>query len=251
MFYRLIITSVVVLIISAAVTAVEFECFYNTEDFPSYGFVYSCAIKIGKITKKTDVEIKSMNGNHIIDSDNDGVLGFLVFYKILHHFPQNVTSFFRNIKAVSVEFSQLKEIHKEDLHQFGTNLIDLGLEGNEIRTIEADLFMHNSNLKYISLINNKIQTISENVFSNLNGLFGINLLNNNCINYVYYGQDIRGFIRSITLKCSDKFSSTDIRIPTIITEEDYNSYLVKLMRKKITELERKIEEVSRKNCRVL
>ncbi|CAH1719904.1 unnamed protein product [Chironomus riparius] len=246
---RFIIPSVVVLLITIAVTAVEFECFYNTEDFPSYGFVYSCAIKIGEIKKKSDVEIKSMNGNHITDIDNDGVLGFLVFYKILHHFPQKVTHFFKNIKAVSVEYSKLKEIHKEDLRQFGDNLIDFGLEGNEIQTIEAELFSHNSNLKYISLINNKIQTIAENVFDNLNGLYGINLLNNNCINYVYYGQEIRGFIRSITLKCSDKFPSRDIRIPTIITEEDYNSYLVKLMRKKIIELEQKIEEVNNTNCR--
>lgn len=248
MFYRLIITSVVVLIISSAVAAVEFKCFYNTEDFPSYGFVYSCAIKIGEIKNKSDVEIISMDGDHTQESDNDAVLGFLVFYKILHHFPQKVTRFFRNIVAVSIEYSQLKEIHKKDLRQFGDTLIDLCLEGNEIQTIEEELFIHNSNLKHISLINNKIQTISEHVFDNLNGLFGINLLNNNCINYVYYGQEIRGFIRSITLKCSDKFSSRNIRIPTIITEEDYNSYLVKLLRKKINELEQKIEEVSNSKC---
>jgi hypothetical protein len=62
----------------------------------------------------------------------------------------------------------LQEVRKEDLKEF-TNLKALFLPSNDLKVLEADLFVHNPNLKAIYLHNNKIVHINEGVFDNFIG----------------------------------------------------------------------------------
>lgn len=97
----------------------------------------------------------------------------------IFRFPLNLHVFIPTLFYLTIDQCQLKEIHSEELQHF-TQLLELSLKGNEIKTLEVNLFEFNANLTHIYLSENKISSIHPNVFEFLPKLKILSLRNNNC-----------------------------------------------------------------------
>jgi hypothetical protein len=94
-------------------------------------------------------------------------------------FPRGIENVFKNLNAIEVVETHLKEIHKCDMKPF-PKLQFLSLHSNDLEVIEADLFKYNEDLEWIWLNNNKITHIDAKVFDSLSQLREIFLYKNPC-----------------------------------------------------------------------
>lgn len=71
------------------------------------------------------------------------------------------------MRALTISYSNLQIVTQQDLKPFRSSLEYIILTGNQLTSIEKDLFDHNTNLKYIRLDSNPIRYISPEFFNNL------------------------------------------------------------------------------------
>ena len=121
-----------------------------------------------------------MSDEHSEDYSNNDVAGIWLRWKVMHYFAHNLTTFYPNIKAVSIMQSGLKEIQQSDMKTIPI-LEHLTLSANKIKKLDDGLFDYNPVLKYINLAYNQIYSIETNVFENMKSLQNLNLEGNTCI----------------------------------------------------------------------
>jgi len=94
--------------------------------------------------------------------------------------PKGIAQILPNLKALTVESSQLNAISKEDLSPF-PNLMYLRLNGNQLEALAGDLFVENSNIVYIDFNRNKIETVGTGLLQPLISLTHAFFNDNTCI----------------------------------------------------------------------
>ena len=131
------------------------RCSYYESDWPVVDRLYFCSMWIEpKILTPEAAEISGISGEHEQRwRTNDDVTGFYSGNRKLHYFPRGLEKFFKNLNAIYIGTSGLKEIHQADLKSL-TNLIYLSLSNNEIEVIEEGLFDFNFDLIFISQLQN-------------------------------------------------------------------------------------------------
>jgi hypothetical protein len=132
------------------------------------------------VTSAEDREIFEVQGRHQSGKSNDDVLEFYIEHSDISFMPRGITKFFNNLTAVTVYDTNLKEITKDDLKEFGNKLNILWLVRNNIEVIESDLFEFNKNLTELDLSNNKIRHIGENAFVGLEEIKTFRFYSNAC-----------------------------------------------------------------------
>lgn len=151
-----------------------------------------------------DHKVTSITGSHWSGYSNRDVVGFKRSFGSRDFIPKGLTNFFPNLKDIEIFDANMKEISKDDLKEFGSNLEKLWLWYMKITHISHDLFEYNPYLKEIVLWANEIQTIEYGAFDNLFNLVTLDLDENICISeYVYndyYG--LRNFIQRVYERCS-------------------------------------------------
>lgn len=158
------------------------ESFVIDCDFlESETFGYYCGVQDTELeTSKYDCKVSKVEGTHLNEKTNDDVIYFYSLAKKFHCFPKRVSKFFKNLESVAIYDANIKAITQEDLKQFGGNLRNLWLTGNQIEVIESDLYEFNPNLEEFDLRGNKISHIESGVFDNLKSFKELFLTGNPC-----------------------------------------------------------------------
>lgn len=184
------------------VACVILEC-----EFPPQNFLYGCKVKSLEITSRHNRSITEVRGQHLGGKSHNGVQKLKASGKLINYFPQNLTSFFKNLKFIEIYNADLREVARDDLQQFGENLREVSLSNNKIEVIEADLFEATPNIEKINLANNKIGFIEVGAFGNLTKLREFSVANNPCTggsDYAWSSRDnVVALVERVEESCKD------------------------------------------------
>lgn len=187
-------------------TAVDLECRFRRDYWPGIGHIYVCNTVDFALRSSADRVIAETSGEHKESLANADVKALVSMGQTIHYFPRNVEKIFPNINGFSFINVKLREIHQEDIKPYGRNLEYLILIGNEVQTLEKDLFQFNQNLKLIDFRHNRIQYVDQNVFDCLFNLKSLYMLENKCTceNAGFSREKVVAVIESIKETCSDR-----------------------------------------------
>jgi len=206
-FFRLIFCIVGVYLKLSESTSIE--CEYYTGEWKTLGNLYCCSVKKDpKITTRESATITSLSGEHKSGKTNSDVESFRVHAMTINYFPRGLEKFFKNIKAITVGFSNLKQIHQEDLKSF-PKLAELYFFSNSIKVLEQGLFDFNPDLQRISFEHNKIINMEPEVFDHLNKLGSLLLYGNSCIDdgvIAYNSTEVKNLIHKAEAQCKNSNS---------------------------------------------
>lgn len=163
-------------ILSTITEAIVVDC-----EFISGYNEYSCyALGSVLVQSKYDRKVTRARGYHLEEGTDDLVTSFYAHSNRVSFFPKRLKTIFKNINYIRISSAQLEEIKKEDLQEFGKNLLYLSLRENQIEYLESDLFIYNKNLEKISFAGNKIKHVAYDTFGGLNFLYYLDLSSNSC-----------------------------------------------------------------------
>lgn len=101
------------------------------------------------------------------------ITGLIIYKGSVKFIPTGITKYFNFLKSLTIEFSGLMIVNKENLREFGGWLEYLDLSDNLLTSLDADLFAYNYNLKRVDLGWNRLQHIAPEFFSKLKYLQNI------------------------------------------------------------------------------
>lgn len=181
------------------------EVFCEFEEFKEYNFEYGCKVQHFKITSKDDRNISKAVGHHLDGKIDFSVKIFSSYQKIVQYFPRNLKNVFKNLKILSIQSGNMKEISSNDLKSFGDSLKILNFFGNSIEVIESGIFNFNSNIEKIDLGGNKIKHVDDESFNGLNKLIELKFERNPCYSgYALKPEDIFKLIKFIKSFCKNE-----------------------------------------------
>ena len=154
----------IAILLNKSSSLTNIECTFGPSSFvyTILGYIYQCEVKNNpNIVSQESAYINSIYGAHGISKTNDDVFGFYANQKTIKYFPSNLHKFFKNLKAIHLDPSQLQEIHQSDLKYF-PDLIYFDLVYNSIEVIEEGLFEFNPNLQFVRFYESKIVHIDPN-----------------------------------------------------------------------------------------
>jgi hypothetical protein len=202
----------------------SFECNFNTYNWNIVKNSYCCyASNSRRITTRESASINSISGTHLSGLNNSDVDGFYVEYKTINYFPRGLDHFFKNLKAIEIYKSKLREIHQEDLKPF-PRLVELILHYNLLEVLEEGLFDFNTDLEYIYFEGNKIVNIKPHVFDHLSRLSYLYLTFNVCIDRYAENSisNVRNVIIDARLQCvNSEYSTLKVQLASFETESKF------------------------------
>jgi hypothetical protein len=172
-------------------------------EWKTIGNLYSCFVSKNTvmITRET-AKITSISGSHNSGKTNSDVEFFRVHASSIKYFPRGVENYFKDIKAIAIIFSNLTQIHQDDLKPF-SKLAVLDLFSNLLQVLEDGLFDFNPDLQRIDLSYNKIFHIAPKVFDHLSKLSDLLLSSNSCIDMFTNNstEKVKEIIRASKAQC--------------------------------------------------
>lgn len=150
------------------------------KDFDLIGSLQTCMVKtssIVEITSNTDIRsVKfsitpktSIEGFHVDSSER------------LKFVPSGIKPIFPNLRAFGIKDSLLMHVDKQDMKQFGTDLLWVRFLRTKLTALEGDLFDFNPNLIYIDFDGNLLKYIDPKLFESFKSMNGLNEVDfNNC-----------------------------------------------------------------------
>jgi len=212
----------------------SFYCKYKNDYWDStFGTIYYCDVQNDvNITSLDAAQVDSISGEHLDGYNNDNVEAFHISGRgKIHYFPRGLNKFFKNLTAIQIADTGLKEIHQSDLKDF-TELKGLYLQANDLEILEENLFKFNLNLDYIYLNLNKITHIDPNVFVKLTKLNSLNLILNTCIDMAADEKvaEVQNIINAAQAQCTNSgYSNLEQKVRNLEVEsENFKENLEKL-----------------------
>lgn len=153
----------------------DLECDIRETDFEWVGKVKQCTAKNVDITTSNE-EITSINGH----TEPTNIQILWISGQTVAYLPKGIDKFFPNLKGLVVASSNLKSLKQDDLkllHQLGV----VGFNGNDLESLEGDLFEFNPKLKLVNFASNKLRYVGENLLNNLKDLQVASFESNDCI----------------------------------------------------------------------
>lgn len=153
------------------------DCTYSFILHEGIGDAYTCTARVISVGEPYDVTYVS--DNHLEGQDHSTVRG-LVFNQTLIFTPRNIHVFFENLEVYISRNTGLPDLTGATLTGLSNlRLLDFG--GNNIKTIENDLFIANPFVEIIYFDLNPIRHVASEVFDNLNELHTLNMNDTTCI----------------------------------------------------------------------
>jgi Leucine-rich repeat (LRR) protein len=170
-------------------------CYYNDDE---------CFVEEVDLSRKTANEKFSFTGTPE-EKENIIFIWFSHFGRVAH-LPENLGEEFPNLVRLRIwyseipivksnffgpQFSWIEELElikdkikfiEEEAFQHLPNLVKIGLDNNEIRSLSAGIFKNNQKLEVIELYKNKIKMIAPETFQNLDQLRYVGLETYKCSN---------------------------------------------------------------------
>jgi Leucine-rich repeat (LRR) protein len=133
---------------------------YNWWSTPN---AYTCKATVQMTGHARNVE--AISGTHLSGKGSSNVVGLWIDnQRGVNVIPQNVLSFFPNLKLFTVSSCGIRTVAASDFEQFGSKLQSLGLHDNYIEQINHDLLESLTNLKLVSFSDNYIRNIGLETF---------------------------------------------------------------------------------------
>ena len=158
------------------------NCEYGREYYDGNGQLYQCKGELLQLNEN-DTIIKSVTKPTNNYYNLNDVRRIRIEDQNLIRFPSDVEKFFKNIEAIIVKNTSIKDISNEILRVF-PSLTYLDLSNNQISAIPNNLFIYNEKLEKIDLPGNKINFLAPDTFDGLKSLKVIDLRNNTGINEI-------------------------------------------------------------------
>lgn len=169
------------LIVTIAIkgNAVHFNCFFGFDELTAVGKVYTCR-PIVTLTKSSTLE--TVTGVHEPGYSNENVEFLGVSNQNMTFLPKGIELLLKNLKALSWT-TNLPSISAKDLQPF-PKLEFLEMYGNNLPTIDGNLFSFTPLLKVVTLDSDQIQHFGVNFVTNLKDLEYFSLQKNVCVDAV-------------------------------------------------------------------
>lgn len=189
-------------------SSIELICDFHQHSFET---AYTCEVKnLQLITSKDNRTITKVSGSHQFKRCAENVTELNASWKEISYFPLGTLKFFKNLKRIVFHRVNLLEISKEDLKEFGPQLLKLKLSNNPLTTIRLDTFDYTLNLEELNLMGNKLWQVDEGAFDRLKFLKNFYISFNPCTDpddsaVVFKVLDL---IKLTYLKCDEKLRTT-------------------------------------------
>lgn len=168
---------------SSSMKNVELTCSQiENKTLEVVGALLTCSSRLKQSIVSTDpgssiVSVSFNNGSAATNLPK--IRSLAIIFGTVKFIPSGLKSKFINLKALSIKYSGLLSINKENLREFGSSLEYLSLSCNLLISIDADLFDYSANLKVIGLRDNPIQFIEPGFFANIKSLKSVVIVNFN------------------------------------------------------------------------
>lgn len=177
------------------------ECEFSTKTWPRLEKVYTCDVKVLDMEQVLGNALTNITGKHAKDKKNSDVQ-FLNVNQTLPFIPLNISTFFKNLKGIQWWHSELQTISAIDLNQF-PGLQTFSVYGNELTTIDGNLFDFTRKLKLIDFRYNLIEQVGASLLNNLSDLKEVNFIGNRCINvHADSSKKIKELINELPINCA-------------------------------------------------
>ncbi|KAG5667198.1 hypothetical protein PVAND_015189 [Polypedilum vanderplanki] len=168
---------------------------------------------------------------------------------VMHFLPHGFDEYFDNVHSLTITFTHLKNIDKEDLRQF-PKLEILSITSNDLTFIKGDLFQYNFHIRAVDLRYNKIFYISEKLRNDFKQK-RLMTEGNDLSGSEYYGKIVAHFDER--LKCCDNqnaLSNMTLEIESLKTKSEEQNKSVNLKLKSIEKNSAEIQKLqnSLKSC---
>lgn len=140
--------------------------------------VKSSKSTISKVQRSAGTDFNTTNVTWLSINNHE------VSMKLVQFVPAALKEKFPHLTKFEIIRSGLTHLQREDMEQFGADLIHANFWKNSLSAIEGDLFEFNPNLKYIGLHNNFLKFIDPKLFvmiKKLKNIEVVEFLSSNCI----------------------------------------------------------------------
>lgn len=188
---------------------VEIQCSYqNVYWADGVGSLYTCNATVTSVENPSTVT--EIRGTHSEGSNNVDVKGFTIEgQKILTKIPKGIEKFFLNLQAFNWVSGNISTIDSSTLKPF-PNILLIGLGGNNLVTIDGDLFQYTRWLRLIWININKLEHIGHDLLTGLSDLRYANFQLNSCIDVIAStSQQVQELNRQLPIKCPPLVTTPD------------------------------------------
>jgi len=92
------------------------DCNYGNDDFYAADYKYRCYVSNNlNISSPESQQIDVVTGTHMSGKSNNDEIYFHAEFKHIEYFPRGLEKIFTNLTGIAIWWSQLKEIHQDDL----------------------------------------------------------------------------------------------------------------------------------------
>ena len=167
----------------------------NTWDF--VGPVEYCKAQTVSITSRNE-EVTSVDGR----TDSTSLTGLWFNNQTVNYLPKGIDKFFPNLKALVVSSAQLKSLTQVDLKSL-TQLVFVNFVGNDVESLDGDLFEFSPKIKFLGLSSNKLKYVGDNFLSNLKDLQASYFGKNPCIDFrANSSSEIPALVQKLKMQCN-------------------------------------------------
>lgn len=182
--------------------AVRIYCEYKFISWPIIGNVYTCQIRNLNVTQQNDSIVK-VSGDHLQPRLNyNHVRALEIRGQTCHFLPQRIKNFFPNLDLLRIVNSRLKVITQADLKPL-SKLRVVQMNGNQLTTLDNDLFDFNQDLTRVDFRSQKLKLIGYNIFNKLEHLAVADFQFSGCVNF--YAKNGRVDIEELKKEISECF----------------------------------------------
>lgn len=131
---------------------------------------------IGKVTNSNSEKIDTIN---IVEFNIDNTKTTIIKFM-----PAGIKKKFPKLNSITMTFSALTHLERDDMRQFGNDLIKLKLSNNALTALQGDLFHFNNDLEEIDLSENPLKFIGSAFFITFKKMFrlkNVSMNNSGCI----------------------------------------------------------------------
>lgn len=221
--------------------AILLDCNYGEQNYDIVGAVYACDARITKSGSSDDV-VATVMGNHQSGHSHIDVKGLQVSGQRLENFPKQIERFFANLRAIYFSKTEIFKISSDDLQPFPL-LVNLVMNGNQLVTLDGNLFEHTPNLQRIDFDDNKILHVGVGILNHLNSLQTVWFDRNVCISQhaiSMSGSERESFKLALATHCKP----TDEMLQfSLLNSKEFSDKVGKMIDLKLDKLTARIEMV--------
>lgn len=228
--------------ILSSTNSLNFKCNFQVQSWSSVGALYTCNnLLIESFEVKSSLE--SVIGVHQSGMTTNDVAALSIRDQNLPELPQNMKTFFPNLRAILLYNSGLRSISSNDLQfpmlEYFASML------NKVHAIDGDLFKHTPALKVISFNRNSLDYVGENIFKDLNALINVDMSANDCVDFrAWTTTQIEQLSGKLLIDCTcSNICSLGEKMDDIYLSFDESKEISKTNSEKIVQLELLLSKV--------